>query len=168
MLRHTSETSRRPHASRTAPLGTCSINCCLHRACRLRTPSIARIKETTCWTLWNFYSMCSLVFPFSLFLPIPIPHLGPPLLSPAFFFSLFFFSSATKQTRKTSLSLCHIFQLDFLPAQKHSSISLVLSQLTSLLSLPGAKTWLGREGGDKEKNGAGGDYIKKFGGWDSP
>ena len=119
----------------SAPVGTCSINCCLHRACRLHTLSIARIKETTRWTLWNFYSMCSLLFPFFLsFFLFLFPTLAP----------LSLFSSATKQTRKTSP--CHVFQLDFLPAQKRSSISLVLSQRTSPLDLPEAKTWL-RKGG---------------------
>lgn len=90
--------------------------------------------------LYEIFIQCvhfSSLFP--LFLPFPIPHLGPPLL---FFF--FFFSSATKQTRKTSF--CHVFRLDFLPAQEHSSISLVLSQPTSLLYLPGAKIGLGRGG----------------------
>lgn len=159
MVRHTSKTSHRPHTSRSAPLGTCSVNCCLHRACRLRTLSIARIKETTCWTLWNFYSMCSLLFPFFLsFFLFLFPTLAP----------LSLFSSATKQTRKTSP--CHVFRLDFLPAQKRSSISLVLSQLTSPLDLPGAKTWSGKGGGEwnkKRKRKERGVYIKKFGGWDS-
>lgn len=67
------------------PVGTCSINCCLHRACRLHALSIARIKETTHWTLWNFYSMCSLLFPFSSLSSYsysppwpPSPFLAPP------------------------------------------------------------------------------------------
>ncbi|KAM9830591.1 uncharacterized protein ACBT44_005410 isoform 1-T1 [Syngnathus typhle] len=46
-------------------------------------------------------------------------------------------SSATKQTRKTSR--CHVFRLNFLPAQERWSISLVLSQQTSPLYLPRAK-----------------------------
>lgn len=67
----THKTSHRPHTSHSLPLGTCTINCCLYRACRLYAPSTARIKETTHWTLWNFYSMCSLLFPFSYSPPWP-------------------------------------------------------------------------------------------------
>ena len=77
--------------------------------------------------LYEIFILCvhfSSLFP--LFLPFPIPHLAP--LLP------FSFSSATKQTRKTSLS--HVFRLDFLPARKRSSISLAVA---SLLCLPGAK-----------------------------
>lgn len=83
--------------------------------------------------LYEIFIQCvhfSSLFPLSFFLFL-FPTLAP----------LSLLSCATKQTRKTSP--CHVFQLDFLPAQKHSSISLVLSQLTSLLYLPGAKTWLG-------------------------
>lgn len=84
MVRHTSKTSHRPHASHALPVGTCSINCCLHRACRLHILSIACIKETTRWTLWNFYSLCSLFFPFSSLSSFsyspPCPNI-PPLLS---------------------------------------------------------------------------------------
>lgn len=126
MAQHSSKLSRRPAASHGLPEGTCRINCCLHRACRLCTPSTTCIKESTRSTLWNFYSLCSLFFPFP---SLSSFSYSPPC--PPFPFS---FSSATKQTRKTSLS--RVFQLDFLPARKHSSISLAVA---SLLCLPGAK-----------------------------
>lgn len=112
MVRHTSKTSQRPHASLSVPLGTCSINCCLHRACRLHTLSIARIKETTCWTLWNFYSLCSLLFPFSSLSSFsysppwpPSPFLAPPpnrqerLLSAMFFGSTSFLPRSARVSR---------------------------------------------------------------------
>lgn len=55
----------------------------------------------------------------------------------------FSFSSATKQTRKTSPS--RVFRLDFLPGRKRSSISLAVA---SLLCLPGAKK-LGTRGRER-------------------
>lgn len=82
MLRRTSRTSHRPHASRTSPLGTCSINCCLYRACRLHTHHLLLASKKPHTELYEIFIQCvhfsSLPTP-PLFLPIPIPHLGPPL-----------------------------------------------------------------------------------------
>lgn len=97
--------------------------------------------------LFNVFTSLPFFLSFFLFL---FPTLAP----------LSLFSSATKQTRKTSL--CHVFRLDFLPAQKHSSISLVLSQLTSLLYLPGAKTWSGSGGDKKRKEEKGGTTSRSL------
>lgn len=116
-------------ASPCIPVGLW-VHVALIAACRLHTPSSAFIKETTLCTLWNFYSMCSLLF-------------SPLFLLPTFSSPFFLLKCATKQTRKTSL--CHVFRLDFLPAWKHSSISLVLPLLTPLLHLPGATTWLWKQ-----------------------
>lgn len=140
MGRHTSETSHRPHAFCTLPLGTCRINCCLLRACRLRAVSTPCIKETTGWTLWNFYSVCSFSSLFPL-LFLPIPHLGPP-------HSCFKLCHQTDKKDFSSLP-CFSAQLPSCP-EAPSSISLVLSQLPSLLDLPGAKTW-SRVGGIKRR-----------------
>lgn len=136
----------RPHASLALPVGTCSINCCLHRACSLQTISIACIKEKPHAELYE-------IFIHSVHFSSPFPSfflfLFPTLLPPSFFKAL----PPNKKTRKTSFS--RVFRLDFLPAQKRSSISLVLSQPASLLYLPGARIWLGMGGGIKKKKKGG-------------
>lgn len=109
--------------SSTVPVGTCSINCCLHRACRLHTLSTACIKETTRWTLWNFYSMFSLLFPF--------PSLSSFSYSPPSPLLLFFLSSATKQIRKTSLP-CFAPQLPSCPEALEYLVSSHREHLSSI------------------------------------
>lgn len=105
----------------------CRINCCLHRACRLQTPSTACIKESTRSTLWNFYSLCSLFFPFPSLSSFSFSPPCPPLP--------FSFSSATKQTRKTSLSRVFSAPLPSCP----EALQYLVSCSISLLCLPGAK-----------------------------
>lgn len=131
--------SQRPHASHGRPAGACRINCCLHRACRLHTLSCSHQSN---------YSLNFMKFLFNVLLLFPFTSLSsysPPCSPP----SLLFFLKLHHQTDKKELSL-PCFQLHFLPAQEHSSISLVLSQLTSLPHLPGAKTQSGREMGRRK------------------
>lgn len=99
--------------------------------------------------LFNVFTSLPFFLSFFLFL---FPTLAP----------LSLFSSATKQTRKTSL--CHVFRLDFLPAQKHSRISLVLSQRTSLspLSARSKKPDRGSGGNKKRKEKKGGTTSRSL------
>lgn len=123
MAQHSSKPSCRPSASHGLPMGTCRINCCLHRACRLHTTSTACIKESTRSTLWNFYSLCSLFFPFPFLSSFSY---SPPC--PPFPFS---FSSATKQTRKTSLSRVFSARLPSCPEALQYLVSCSISPLSA-------------------------------------
>lgn len=54
--------------------GTCNANCRFYTALRLNTISHSLIKETTCSTLWNFHSVCSLSSFFYFYLPLKNCH----------------------------------------------------------------------------------------------
>lgn len=119
------KTTRRHRASPGEPLGACCFNCCL------QTPDTVFCFHQRNHTLY-FMKFLFNVFPSLLpllFLPILTPHLQLPLLP---------FKMRHQTDKKDFFLPC--FQLNFLPAWKHSSISLVLPLLTSLLYVPGATT----------------------------
>lgn len=140
MLWHTSETNRRPLfllPSLSSPLAVCPRGrvaliaaSTQPRVCH--TLSNARIKEITSSTLWNFYSICSLLFPFPSFFLFPTLAL------------LSLSTAATKQTRK---SLPTMFSA-LLPSCPEALLVNLVSSHTVNFSSPlcqELKTWSGRK-----------------------
>lgn len=138
-MRHTSKTSRRPHASHSLPVGTCGVNCCLHRACRLHTQCLHQRNQTLNFMKFLFNVFTFLPFFLSFFLFV-FPTLVPPTLC--------------HQTDKKDFFLpCFSARLPSCPEALKYLVSSIATNVSPLSAR--SKNMIG-EGHKKEKNKGGG------------
>lgn len=137
-MRHTSKTSHSPHASHSVPLGTCSLNCCLHRACRLHAHYLLLASKKPHSELYEIFIHCvhfSSLFPsFFLF----------PTLAPSPLFKKFFL--APPPNRRERLLPCFSARLPSCPEALEYLVSSNISPLSAR-----SKNLIGK--GNKEKKG---------------